>query len=100
MQHRFRNRPLPAGNPLANVFVVVVGLLTIAVSVVVGFFAFVALAGFMLVFATVIGLRAWWLGRKIGTAEMDKNQPGNSASGPNSVIEGEFRVVRRVDTDD
>ena len=56
---------MPSGNPLANLLVVVVGVLTIAMSVVIGFFAFVALAGFVLIVATVVGIRTWWLRRNL-----------------------------------
>lgn len=82
----------PAGNPLANLFVVVVGILTIAVSVVLGFFAFVALGAFVLVTAAIIGLRVWWLNRKL-RRNRPPNQGPTGRGGPGGVIEGEYRVV-------
>lgn len=86
---------MPSGNPLANLLVVVVGVLTIAMSVVVGFFAFVALAGFVLIVATIVGIRTWWLRRKFdGTRNQGDNNAG-PAAGPKAVIEGEFQVVGR-----
>lgn len=85
---------IPAGNPIANVLVVIVGLLTIAVSVVLGFFAFVVLSAIVLITAAVIGLRVWWLNRKAA-----RRGPGNAGrpprDGTRAVIEGEYRVVRR-----
>ena len=84
---------MPAGNPLANLLVIVVGVLTIAVSIVVGFFAFVALAGFLLVVVTVVGVRSWWLKRQIKSAanyDIGENPPTER---PAAVIEGEFKVV-------
>ena len=82
------------GNPLANFLVVVVGMLTIAVSIVLGFFALVALGALVLVTAAVIGIRVWWFNRKLrrkGAGE------GGAAGrgGPSGVIEGEYRVISR-----
>lgn len=84
---------MPAGNPLANLLVVIAGALTIAVSVVIGFFAFVALAGFILVVATVIGIRSWWFNRQLRrqSPEGGSGEPPDTSS--NTVIEGEFRIV-------
>lgn len=84
---------MPAGNPLANLLVVVVGILTIALSVVVGFFAFVALAGFVLIFATVVGIRGWWLRRQFDNSQPGSGRSNSPASQPKAVIEGEFDVV-------
>ena len=84
---------MPSGNPLANLLVVVVGVLTIAMSVVIGFFAFVALAGFVLIVATVVGIRTWWLRRNLKGAQNKAGSTGGPAAGPKAVIEGEFQVV-------
>jgi len=84
---------MPAGNPLANLLVIVVGVLTIAMSVVVGFFAFVALAGFVLILAAYVGIRGWWLRRQAGAMNSSGSQPDAPAPVPKSVIEGEFKVV-------
>ena len=79
------NRGFPAGNPIANIFVIVVGALAIGVSVVLGFFAFIVLGSVVAVLAAVVGLRLWWLNRKLRG-----RRPPDSTSG---VIEGEYRVV-------
>ena len=84
------NRGLPAGNPLANVLVIIVGALAIAASIVLGFLAFVVLASIIFVMAAVIGVRVWWLNRKLRKAG-----PGAGAEPPHpgGVIEGEYHVV-------
>jgi len=77
------------GNPLANVLVVIVGAIIITVSLVLGFFAFLALSAVVLVAAAVIGIRGWWTKRN-----MPKNaEPATSADG--EFIEGEFHVVKK-----
>lgn len=92
-QHSARNG-LPAGNPIANVLVVIAGTLVIGLSIVLGFFAFVALSAIVLVAAAVIGVRVWWFKRKL-----QKDSPAGSASAEQSsvhgVIEGEFHEVRK-----
>ena len=81
------NRGFPAGNPIANVFVIIVGALAIGVSVVLGFFAFIVLGSIVAVLAAVVGLRLWWLDRKLRAQQ----PPGNGRA--DGVIEGEYRVV-------
>ena len=95
------NRHFPAGNPLANVLVVIVGALIIGAAVVLGVVAFVALGGIILVLAAVLGVRMWWLGRKLPRHSSAASRRGRSGSGDNNntVIEGECRVVS-VDRDD
>lgn len=85
------NRGIPAGNPIANFFVIIVAALVIGVSVVLGFVAFVVLGSIFVLLAATVGLRLWWFNRKLG-----KGASGTSSSGPaapGGVIEGEFRVV-------
>ena len=84
------NRGLPAGNPLANVLVVVVGALVITASVVLGFLAFLVLASVILVIAAVVGIRVWWFNRKLKKQQpQQQRQPGQDRD----VIEGEYHVV-------
>lgn len=93
MTRSFKHRQFPASNPLANALVVVVGVLVIAVSFVLGLVAFVALLAAAIVLAAIIGIRVWWLNRKLATgAKRRVKQAGDSASGA-EIIEGEFRVV-------
>lgn len=84
----------PAGNPIANALVVIAGALIIGVSIVLGFFAFIALTGIVLVTAAVIGIRVWWLKRKMppGSPSGDANRTRQT---PTGVIEGEFKVVKK-----
>jgi len=93
LNQQFKHRQFPAGNPLANALVVVVGAVVIAVSFVLGIVAFVALASAVLVMAAIIGVRVWWLNRKLGARQKTHvNQKRKSATGA-EIIEGEFRVV-------
>ena len=86
------NRGIPVGNPIANALVVVVGALFIGASIVLGFFAFLVLAGIVLVLGAIVSLRVWWFNRKL-RREMDKqsSQPGSARL---HVIEGEYHVVK------
>jgi predicted lipid-binding transport protein (Tim44 family) len=80
-----------AGNPVANIFVIIVGILAISVSIVLGFFAFVVLGSIILIMAAIIGIRVWWFNRQL------RGQRQRGASGrqhpSGGVIEGEYRVV-------
>jgi len=92
VQHSSAKTGFPAGNPIANALVIVAGALVIAASVVLGFFAFIALAAIVLVTAAIVGIRVWWLKRKMGPdprGYRSAREPQSSSS----VIEGEYRVV-------
>lgn len=91
MKNSTANRGLPAGNPIANLFVIVVGALVIGVSVVLGFVAFVVLGSIVVVLAAVVGLRLWWFNRKLRSRAPD-NQSRHDG-GNSGVIEGEFQVL-------
>jgi hypothetical protein len=88
-----KNRQFPASNPLANLLVIVVGALTIAVSVVVGVVAFFALMGVVLCLALILGVRVWWINRKIQVGRGKNTTPQGSATHESQTIEGEYRVV-------
>lgn len=87
MKYSSVNRGFPAGNPIANIFVIVVGALAIAVFVVLGFFAFLVLGSIVAVLAVVVSLRVWWLNRRM------RGQPTARNGSTSGVIEGEFHVV-------
>jgi protein-S-isoprenylcysteine O-methyltransferase Ste14 len=85
------NRGFPAGNPIANIFVIVVGALAISASIVLGFFAFVIVGSIVLIMASIIGLRVWWIKRQM-RGQMPSGRENTSAP-TGGVIEGEYRVV-------
>jgi predicted lipid-binding transport protein (Tim44 family) len=84
----------PAGNPIANVLVIIAGMLVIGASIVLGFFAFIALSGVVLVAAAIIGVRVWWLKRKIQKGQA-ANGAGQKHQPTSGVIEGEYQVVSK-----
>lgn len=92
MKYTDFNRGIPAGNPIANALVVIVGALAIGASIVLGFFAFVVLGSIVLVLGAIIGLRVWWFNRKLqrqaGSGPSERPRP------PGGVIEGEYHVVK------
>jgi hypothetical protein len=92
VRHSSTKGGIPAGNPIANVLVVIAGALVIGASIVLGFFAFVALSGIVLVTAAIVGIRVWWLKRKIQRGQ-PVGSPGRSQHAPGGVIEGEYKVV-------
>lgn len=85
-------RGFPAGNPIANALVILVGALVIGASIVLGFFAFMLLASVLIVFSAIVGLRLWWFNRKLDKA---RDRDGRKTPTPGeTIIEGEYRVVR------
>ena len=87
------NRGFPAGNPLANALVIIVGALAIGVSIVLGFFAFVVLASLLLVFAAIVALRVWWFRYRLRRAASSDGGQRSDMQPPVDVIEGEYHVV-------
>lgn len=102
MNQQFRHRQFPAGNPLANALVVIVGIIVISLSLALGFFVFIGIAGFMLVMAAVISVRAWWLGKRFGATKDAEQVRTSSKRETHRIIEGEYHEVRsrRSDQDD
>jgi hypothetical protein len=92
MKYTFSERGIPAGNPIANAVVVLVGALVIAASIVLGFVAFVVLGSIVLVLGAIVGLRVWWFNRKLQRGMHGKAQQEQGA--PGGVIEGEYHVVK------
>jgi hypothetical protein len=80
------------GNPFANLLVVVAGVIFIGISVLVSVFAFAVLGAVILVTAAIIGLRVWWLNRRLGRKATSKAGRRGGIRRPD-VIEGEYRVV-------
>ncbi|MDH3338496.1 MAG: hypothetical protein OER22_04175 [Gammaproteobacteria bacterium] len=94
VQHSSAKNSFPAGNPIANALVVVAGVLAIAASIVLGFFAFLAIGAIIFVAAAIIGVRVWWLKRKMGLNPGSRQRTDGRTS-HDSVIEGEYRVVHK-----
>ena len=92
MRQSYIKSGFPAGNPIANVLVVIVGALAIGASIVLGFFAFVALSGIILVTAAIIGIRVWWISRKLQQQSPFREDKSTRQKTP-GVIEGEYHVV-------
>ncbi|MCH7821887.1 MAG: hypothetical protein IIA07_07720 [Proteobacteria bacterium] len=94
MRYMFVKKPLSPGNPIANALVVIVGALVIGVSIVLGFFAFLALGAVILVATAFVGARMWWLQRMMrnDSGVNDATARQRSSGG---VIEGEFQVIHK-----
>ena len=89
---------LPSGNPIANLLVIVVGVLAIAASLVLGFFAFVIVGSIVLIMASIVGLRVWWFKQKLKGRQ--RRGTGHGGQPPAGVIEGEYQVVADSDKDE
>lgn len=92
-------RKLPIGNPLANALVILVGTLAVAATVVLGFLAFIAVASLILILAAIIGIRVWWLNRRLARQRRSRGS-GSRPHGAEDrdrihVIEGEFSDLSR-----
>ena len=98
MKHSSLHSGFPAGNPIANLFVIVVGALAIGASIVLGFFAFVIVGSLVLIMASVIALRLWWFKRKFG--RRGPASASRDSHGTDGVIEGEYQVVADEDKDE
>ena len=92
---QFRHRQFPAGNPLANALVIVVGALVIAVSFLVGIVALAAFLAAAVVMAAIIGIRVWWLKRKMAPRRKGRAGPADRQHPGTEIIEGEFRIVEQ-----
>jgi predicted lipid-binding transport protein (Tim44 family) len=92
MKYSSFNNGIPAGNPIANALVVIVGALAIGVSIVLGFFAFIVLGGIILVLGAIIALRVWWFNRKLARQVGGRAPRQDAPQG--GVIEGEYHVVK------
>lgn len=76
----------PKTNPLLNGVIVVLGFLALGAAMLLGLVVLAVFLVSLFVLAGVVGLRLWWLHRKLG-----KRQQGTASR--SGVIEGEYRVV-------
>jgi hypothetical protein len=90
---RLRYRRFPAGNPVANALLAVVGTLAVGAAIVFGFFVFLFLAGLVLALVCIVGVRIWWVGRRL--RKLNKTALKTRATGPGGqdIIEGEYHDV-------
>jgi protein-S-isoprenylcysteine O-methyltransferase Ste14 len=82
---------IPAGNPLVNALMVLVGVLAIGAMIVLGIVALLVVSSVLVVLAGIVGLRLWWHGRKL------RNASSRDWTDRQRVIEGEYRRVRTRD---
>lgn len=80
---------VPTGNPLVNALMVVVGIVAMGAMVVLGIVAFLVVASILVVLAGIVGLRLWWIGRKLRKASGSATDPFRAER----IIEGEYRRV-------
>jgi Tfp pilus assembly protein PilX len=94
----FNKGSLPAGNPLANALVIVIGALAIGASLILGVVALVVLGSIILIFAALVGIRVWWFNRRL--SRQAKTRQRQTDAQQSAVIEGECRVISTVRTQD
>jgi fatty acid desaturase len=93
MRYSSVNRGFPAGNPLANALVIVVGTLVIAASIVLGFVVFVILGSVLLVIAAIFGVRLWWFRHRMTKSAAHGGSKQRTRDVGRHTIEGEYHVV-------
>jgi hypothetical protein len=91
LNRQFGKRQIPAGNPLANALVVIVGALAIGASLILGVVALLVLGSIVMVLAAIIGIRVWWLNRRL--AGQYKSARDKTAAQQVDIIEGEYRII-------
>ena len=94
MNQQFRYRQFPAGNPLANILVVIAGILIISLVLTLGFFVFLGIAGFVVIMAAVMSIRGWWYRRKFAASPRDHGRKRSTVRETHRIIEGEYHEVR------
>lgn len=93
MRYWSLDRGFPAGGPIANALVVIVGTLVIAASIFVGFFAFLILGSLLLVLAAAVSIRLWWMRRKLARGPAPGASARAGTTGTRQTIEGEYHVI-------
>jgi len=80
---------LQGNNPLTNILVIILGAVVLGVSLILGFFAFLALSAVVLVAACIVGVRVWWAKR------YNRQRESAQHAHQGDTIEGEFHVVKK-----
>ena len=99
MNQHFRQRPFQPGNPLANILVVIAGIVVISLSLTLGFFIFLGVATFLLITAAIVSIRNWWFRRTLNTKPTPNRRRQTGDQETRQIIEGEFREIRGVHED-
>jgi hypothetical protein len=99
LNQHFRQRPFQPGNPLANILVVIAGIVVISLSLTLGFFIFLGVATFLLITAAIVGVRNWWFRRTLNTKSAGNRGQQAGKEEAHQIIEGEFREIRGVHED-
>lgn len=97
MNQNFRYRQFSGGNPLANILVVIAGIFIIGISLALGLFVFLGLAGFVLLMAAVMSVRNWWARRRFKPNSSSEEEEPRQTTVYKQIIEGEYQEVRRPD---
>ena len=82
---KFQQKPLVSNNPIKNFLMIFIGAISLVASLLVGVFAFIIVASLLIMIIASVGIRLWWLKRKILKKSSTSNQP--------DVIEGEYRDI-------
>lgn len=95
MKYLFRQSGSFVGNPVANVLMLILAAVAVTAALIVGFFAFIVLAGIVIILSAIFGIRVWWMSRKLQKQAGSQSPRREDTAG---VIEGEYHVVSsRVD---
>lgn len=87
-----RSFTFPTTNPFVNGLVVVLGFLALGAAMLLGLVVLAVFLVSLFVLAGVVGLRLWWLRRKLERRQDAAGVRDRGAARPD-VIEGEYRVV-------
>jgi len=93
LNEKIRYGRYPASNPVANALMAIVGVLAIGAAIVFGFFIFLLIAGMVAVLAGIIGVRVWWVGRRLRKLQEAAEKAGPHRTTESGIIEGEYHVV-------
>lgn len=93
MNQRIRYGRYPAGNPVVTGLMAVAGMLAIGVALVFGFFIFVLAASVITALAAIVGIRIWWVGRRLRKFQKSAGTNDGARTNEGGIIEGEFHVV-------
>jgi hypothetical protein len=71
----------------------IAGALAVGAAIVFGFLVFLFLAGLVLVLICIVGIRIWWVGRKLRKLNESAMKTHAGRDGDPGIIEGEYHVV-------